>query len=68
MLDIEKMRDIEGKATEVKDTTKELEKMFGFQDPTDLCGKAKVYIDNNLIAIKQENNGDCGDDAYDIGF
>jgi DNA-directed RNA polymerase II subunit RPB1 len=68
VLDIEKMRDIEGKATELKDTTKELEKMFGFQDPTDLCGKANVYIDNNLIAIKQENNGDCGDDAYDIGF
>ena len=68
VLDIEKMRDIESNVTEVTDNTKELEKMFGFQDPTDMCGKAKVHIDNNLAAIKREDIGDCGDDAYDIGF
>jgi DNA-directed RNA polymerase II subunit RPB1 len=68
VLDIEKMREVDSRETDIKDTTKELEKMFGFQDPTDLCGKGKIQIDNNLTSIKTEDMGKCGDDGYDIGF
>lgn len=69
VLDIEKMRELDSLETDVRDKNKEIEKMFGaLQDPSDACGKAKVEILNNLTAIKQEDNGNCTDDGYDIGF
>ena len=68
VLDIEKMREVNSRETVIKDNNKEMEKMFGIQDPTDACGTAKLHIDNNLTAIKQEDMGKCGDDGYDIGF
>jgi intein/homing endonuclease len=69
VLDMEKMREMDCLETSTKDKNKEMEKMFGgLQDPTDTCGKNKVYIDNNLTSIKQEDLGKCGDDGYDIGF
>ena len=68
VLDIEKMRDIDSRETDTKDKSKELEKAFGLEDPSDTCGKAKVQINNNLTAIKREDNGNCADDGYDIGF
>jgi len=68
VLDIEKMREIDSRETDTKDKNKELEKAFGLEDPSDTCGKAKVQINNNLTAIKREDNGNCVDDGYDIGF
>jgi DNA-directed RNA polymerase II subunit RPB1 len=69
VLDMEKLREMDCLETSAKDKNKEMEKMFGgLQDPTDTCGKNKVYIDNNLSSIHQEDQGKCGDDGYDIGF
>jgi len=69
VLDIEKMREIDSAETDTKDKNKEIDKMFGgLEDPSDTCGKGKVEINNNLTAIRQEDNGSCGDDGYDIGF
>ena len=69
VLDIEKMREIDSRETDTKDKNKEIDKLFGgLQDPSDACGKGKVEINNNLTAIKHEDNGKCGDDGYDIGF
>ena len=68
VLDIEKMREVDGRETDMRNKAKELEKAFGLQDPNDTCGKVKVQIDNNLTNIKREDIGKCDDDGYDIGF
>jgi len=69
VLDMNKMHTMEGLETDVKDKNKEMEKLFGgLQDPTDVCAKNKIEIENNLTAIKQEEIGKCEDDNYDMGF
>ena len=69
VLDMEKMREVDSLETDKNDKNKQMEKLFGgLQDPTDLCSKNKIEINNNLTAIKIEDNGDCKDDGYDIGF
>jgi hypothetical protein len=66
---MEKMREVDSLETDKNDKNKQMEKLFGgLQDPTDLCSKNKIEINNNLTAIKIEDNGDCKDDGYDIGF
>lgn len=69
VLDMEKMREVDSLETNTKNENQEMEKLFGgLQDPTDLCSKNRIEINNNLGAIKIEDNGDCKDDGYDIGF
>jgi DNA-directed RNA polymerase II subunit RPB1 len=71
VLDIEKMKELDGLESNTKDSNKEIEKLFGgLEDKNDLCSKNKIEINNNLTALKREEKelGDCKDDGYDIGF
>jgi DNA-directed RNA polymerase II subunit RPB1 len=71
VLDIEKMKELDGLESNTKDSNKEIEKLFGgLEDKNDLCSKNKIEINNNLTALKREEKelGDCKDDEYDIGF
>jgi len=68
VLDMEKMKNMEDKQVDMRNTDKEIERMFGgLEDKGDTCSKANTEIKNNLAAIKQEDLGQCDDD-YDVGF
>ncbi len=68
VLDIEEMQKLEAtseyKPTNIED---EIDKFFGnVANPDDPCGVNKIAIQNNVIAIQEEDMG--GDNTYNPGF
>ena len=68
VLDINAMKDVDGRDVNTKNRDEEIESLFGgLEDQTDVCSKNNIEINNNLAAVKQKDMGVCDDD-YDIGF
>lgn len=69
VLDMKELDSLDSVEITRKDTTKEIEKMFGvMEEPTDVCSKTNIEIRNYLEAIKKEEMSTCDDDGYDAGF
>lgn len=69
VLDIDQMKNMEDVEVSTKDTSREIDKMFGaVSDPTDACSLNNVVIRNNLETLQSHNTNTCEDDGYDAGF
>jgi DNA-directed RNA polymerase II subunit RPB1 len=65
ILDMKEIAKVEANEATIQDTNKEIDRAFGFKESSALesCG----FIQNNISAIHQENEGVC-QDTYDMGF
>ena len=65
ILDMKEIAKVEADSTNLQDTNKEIDSAFGFKESASIesCG----FIQNNISAIHQENEGICQDN-YDMGF
>ena len=68
VLDMKEMETLEDAVVDTSDMPTEIEKMFGKKSQeSDICSKSQIAIQNNIVNIKQSNDGIC-DDGYDAGF
>ena len=65
ILDMKEIAKVEARDATIEDTNKDIDNAFGFKESsaTETCG----FIQNNISAIHQENEGICQDN-YDMGF
>jgi len=69
VLDIEKIKTLEDKEIDLTNSNKQIDKLFGnLEDSSDVCSKNNIEINNNLSSIPTQDNDECGDDEYDMGF
>ena len=65
ILDMKEIAKVEAASASIQDTNRDIDAAFGFKESTSMesCG----FIQNNISAIHQENEGICQDN-YDMGF
>ena len=65
ILDMKEIAKVEASSATIQDTNKDIDAAFGFKESSTVesCG----FIQNNISAIHQENEGICQDN-YDMGF
>jgi DNA-directed RNA polymerase II subunit RPB1 len=65
ILDMKEIAKVEAASASIQDVNREIDTAFGFKESASVetCG----FIQNNISAIHQENEGVCQDN-YDMGF
>jgi hypothetical protein len=52
-----------------QDDQQEIDKLMGgVEDGSSSCSRQRIEINNNIDALKHEEQNGCGDDDYDAGF
>ena len=68
ILDMKEITKLDAEEAKVQDANKDIDALFGIkEDKADVCHRKNILIQNNISAIRQENEGICQDN-YDMGF
>ena len=69
VMDMKKMGELNDAVLVNQDDQQEIDKLMGgVEDGSSSCSRQRIEINNNIDALKHEEQNGCGDDDYDAGF